>query len=261
VSETPRDASRPRVRDYLVTPFFLITLLSILLVFHLLQVVARRVSVRLQEHMYDYLCGCLLLNLKYVARARFDVQLPGHLPSGVPVVFVSNHQSMFDIPLQGWYLRAYRPRFVAKRELSHGVPAISYALRTLGHALIDRDDARQSITAIKEYARALPAASRSAAIYPEGTRSRDGTMAPLKGAGLLAVLKELPEAHIVPMTIDGTWRIEQYRMRPVPAGVRLTLHVLPPVRPADIPRRDVTDRLDQLIRDELTRIRAGDNAG
>lgn len=255
MSEVAVEVSRPRVRDYLITPAFLIVMLSILLVFHVLQVVARRVSVRLQERMYDYLCGSLLLNLKYVAQARFDVRLPDHLPLDRPLVFVSNHQSMFDIPLQGWYLRVHRPRFVAKRELSHGVPAISYALRTLGHALIDRDDPRQSIAAIKEYARALPAAGRSAAIYPEGTRARDGAMAPLRGAGLLAVLKELPTALIVPMTIDGSWRIEQFRLRPVPAGVRLTLHVLPPVEPADLPRRDLTEHIDRLIRDELTRIR------
>lgn len=251
-----RDASRPRVRDYLITPVFLLVLLSILLVFHALQVVARRLSVRLQEHVYDCLCGCLLLNLKYVARAGFDIRLPDHLPEDTPLVFVSNHQSMFDIPLQGWYLRACRPRFVAKRELSRGVPAISYALRTLGHALIDRDDPRQSLTTLREFARALPASHRSAAIFPEGTRARDGDMAPLKGAGLLAVLKELPTARIVPLTVDGTWRLEQHRLRPVPVGVRLALHVLPAVTPADLPRRDLTDHIDRLIRDELARIRA-----
>ncbi len=49
---------------------------TILVVFHVLQIVARRISVRWQEHMYDYLCLFLLLDLKYVARARFDVQLP-----------------------------------------------------------------------------------------------------------------------------------------------------------------------------------------
>ena len=70
------DSSKPRLRDYLVTPVFLVCMGMILVVFHILQVVARRISVRWQEHMYDYLCLFLLLDLKYIARARFDVQLP-----------------------------------------------------------------------------------------------------------------------------------------------------------------------------------------
>jgi len=255
VTHQTADASKPRLRDYLVTPVFLVCLGTILVVFHVLEVMARRVSVRWQEHMYDYLCLFLLLDLKYVARARFDVQLPDTIPTHAPLIFVSNHQSMFDIPLEGWYLRAHRPRFVAKRELRHGVPAVSYALRTLGHALIDRNDARQSITAIKGFARDLLVTGRSAAIFPEGTRSRDGIMQPLKGAGILATLKELPQATIVPMTVDGSWRIERYRLWPVPVGIRMTLHVLPAFDAADVPRQQLTEHIDQLIRSELDRIR------
>ena len=131
----------------------------------------------------------------------------------------------------------YRPRFVAKRELRHGVPAVSYALRTLGHALIDRDDARQSITAIKEFAKDLVVTGRSAAIFPEGTRSHRRSHATLKGAGILAILKELPQATIVPMTVDGSWQVERYRFLPVPVGIRLTLHVLPAFDAAAIPVR------------------------
>ncbi len=231
-------------------------MLTILLVFHVLQVLTRLFSVRLQEHMYDYLCLFLLLNLRLVARARFDVQVPDELPTHAPLLFVANHQSMYDIPLEGWHLRAYRPRFVAKRELSRGVPSISLALRTLGHVLIDRDDPRQSITAIKNFARALPASGRSAAIYPEGTRSRDGIMAPFKGAGILAVLKELPDATVVPIVVDGTWQIERYRMLPVPVGIRLTLHVLPALDAKQVGRREVTEHVDGIIRRELDRIRA-----
>jgi len=255
VTESTARTSSPRLRDYLITPLFLVCLGAILVLFHILQVLARRVSVRWQEHMYDYLCLFLLLDLKYIARACFDVQLPETIPTDAPVVFISNHQSMFDIPLEGWYLRAYRPRFVAKRELTHGVPAVSYALRTLGHALIDRNDARQSITAIREYARRLPAAGRSAAIFPEGTRSRDGVMQSFKSAGILATLKELPHATIVPLVVDGSWQIERYRLWPVPVGVRLTLHVLPAVDVASVPRQQLAEHLDQLIRSELERIR------
>ena len=52
-------------------------------------------------------------------------------------------------------------------------------------------------------------------------------MQPVKGAGVLAILKELPQATIVPMTVDGSWQVERYRMLPIPVGIRLTLHVLP----------------------------------
>lgn len=256
MSEVPADAVKPQLRDRLVAPVFLLCLGTILCVFHVLQVLARPFSVRLQEHMYDYLCGALLLNLKWVARARFDVRVPDSLPTHAPLVFVSNHQSMFDIPLEGWYFRAYRPRFVAKRELARGVPAISFALRTLGHVLIDRNDPRQSITAIKEYALALRASGRSAAIYPEGTRSKDGVMASLKGAGLQAVLKELPDATVVPLVIDGSWKIEQFRLRAIPVGVTLTLHALPLIDASSLPRREVAERVDEVIRTELERIRS-----
>lgn len=246
---------KPRLREYLIAPFFLLCLGTILVVFHVLQVITRRISVRWQEHMYDYLCLFLLLDLKYVARARFDVRMPDTIPTHAPLIFVSNHQSMFDIPFQGWYLRAYRPRFVAKQELAYGVPAVSYALRTLGHALIKRDDARQSITAIKQFARDLVVTGRSAAIFPEGTRSRDGVMQPLKGAGILAILKELPQATIIPMTVDGSWQVERFRLWPVPVGIRMRLHVLPAMDAASIPRAQLAEHLDQLIRSELERMR------
>jgi 1-acyl-sn-glycerol-3-phosphate acyltransferase len=255
VTDRPDDAAKPRLRDYLITPFFLLGMGAVLVAFHILQVVARRVSVRWQEHMYDYLCLFLLLDLKFLARARIHVQLPATIPTHAPLIFVSNHQSMFDIPLEGWYLRQYRPRFVAKKELRHGVPAVSYALRTLGHALIDRHDARQAITAIRQFAQDLLVTGRSAAIFPEGTRSRDGVMQPCKGAGVLAILKELPQATIVPMTVDGSWQIERYRLLPIPAGIRLTLHVLEPFDAALVPRQQLAEHIDQLIRSELDRIR------
>ncbi len=135
------------------------------------------------------------------------------------------------------------------------MPAVSYALRTLGHALIDRNDRRQSITAIKEFACDLIVTGRSAAIFPEGTRSRDGVMQPLKGAGVLAILRELPQATIVPMTVDGSWQIERHRLLPIPVGIRLTLHVLPAFDVAQVPRPQLTDHIDRLIRTELERIR------
>ena len=81
-------------------------------------------------------------------------------------------------------------------------------------------------------------------------------MAPFKGAGILAVLKELPDATVVPIVVDGTWQIERYRMLPVPVGIRLTLHVLPALDAKQIERRELTEHVDGIIRSELDRIRA-----
>ena len=74
--------------------------------------------------------------------------------------------------------------------------------------------------------------------------------------GVLAILRELPQATIVPMVVDGSWQIERHRLLPIPVGIRLTLHVLPALDAANIPRPQLTDHIDGLIRTELERIRS-----
>ena len=72
------------------------------------------------------------------------------------------------------------------------------------------------------------------------------------------MLKELPEATIVPLAIDGTWKIERYSLRGIPVGVRITLHALTPIEAASLPRRELADHIDTVIRTELDRIQAAE---
>jgi 1-acyl-sn-glycerol-3-phosphate acyltransferase len=69
------------------------------------------------------------------------------VPKNVPIIFVSNHQSMYDIIAMIWFLRRFHCKFVSKKELE-GIPSISN-LRHGGSALIDRKDPKQAIPAIK----------------------------------------------------------------------------------------------------------------
>lgn len=125
-----------------------------------------------------------------------------NIPQTGGVLFVANHQSNFDIPI----LVGHVPRdkgFIAKHELLK-VPTFSRWMKYIGCIFIDRKDPRQSLAAINEAAERLKA-GHSIVIFPEGTRSADGTVAPFKAGGLrLGVKAGVP---IVPVTISGSKNI------------------------------------------------------
>src|SRR2546422_8380586 len=93
------------------------------------------------------------------------------IPRDGPVVYASNHSSMFDI----WALAATLPgsvRFVGKQELVK-IPLVGRAMVIAGHVVIDRPHPRRAVEA---YARAgaVIKGGVSAVVFPEGTRSRTG---------------------------------------------------------------------------------------
>jgi 1-acyl-sn-glycerol-3-phosphate acyltransferase len=99
-----------------------------------------------------------------------------NVPKTGGVLFVANHQSNFDIPI----FIGHIPRdkgFIAKLELAK-VPYFRRYMSYIGCVFIDRNDPRQSLTAMNEAAQSLKA-GHSLVIFPEGTRSADGTVGPL----------------------------------------------------------------------------------
>jgi 1-acyl-sn-glycerol-3-phosphate acyltransferase len=141
------------------------------------------------------------------------------IPPDQPVVYASNHTSMFDI----WALAATLPgstRFVAKRELGR-IPVLGLAMRRAGHILIDRFNRARAFEA---YARAAETirSGRSAIVFPEGTRSPTGLLLPFKNAPFaLAIAAQVP---IVPIYVDGTYRIlpkRSLRLRPMPIRIEV----------------------------------------
>jgi len=236
-------ATRPTLLDYLITPVFLLCLGSILCLFHVLQVLARPFSVRLQEHMYDWLCGALLLNLKWVAGARFDVQVPDSLPTHAPLVFVSNHQSMFDIPAVVWGFRKCYPRFISKISLAKNLPSISHNLKHGKSALIDRENGTQSVKEILKLEKLIQSTNQAACIFPEGKRSKTGKVKKFMTAGVNTLLRAAPSAVIVPFVIDGHSQFMAKGAFPLRFGQKINYTVLDPVEPKG---RDIEELLSQI---------------
>lgn len=142
-----------------------------------------------------------------------------HVPASGPVILASNHRSFCDsvvIPLAV----SRRVRFPAKAEYFEGrglTGALSRSTFTaLGAVPVRRSAGREAIEALDIGLRSLKD-GEAFAIYPEGTRSRDGRL--YRGRTGVAYLALMSGAPVVPVALSGTERIQ-------PVGAKL-----PRIRP------------------------------
>jgi 1-acyl-sn-glycerol-3-phosphate acyltransferase len=153
---------------------------------------------------------------------------------GTTYVFVSNHQSIYDIPV----IFASLPcqlRIIAKASLAK-FPVLGWHLRRGGHLFVDRQNPDRA--GILERWRALVKDGLSLIIFAEGTRSFDGVVARFKaGSFLLALEAGLP---IVPIAVIGTRHVMQKgRLRTEPGDVQLVVHE--PIYPAALESPTIRD--------------------
>jgi HAD superfamily hydrolase (TIGR01509 family) len=241
--------ARPRLVDWICTPPFLVLFAAIMCGFDVLQRIANLFGRRPLENMVGHMQSCLVWAWRLIG-TRLEVERAGELVPGRPYVFLANHQSMFDMPLLNGLVSRHYLKYVAKRELIRGTPGVSYYLRHGGHAIIDRRNREQALEAIRELGRSLEQRGVSALIYPEGTRARDGTMREFKIGGPLELLEAAPSAEVVPVAIDGSWRLVEHDLLPVAFGTRVRIRIGAP-----LPRQAGEDRVS-LIRRAEAEIRA-----
>lgn len=242
------------VLGWLVTPIFLVTFAGAFLLFHAVFVATHWLFPRWYRRAVELGNLSLVLTLR-IAGTRIHVKRePCHNPNSRPLIVVSNHQSLFDIPLIIWYLRDFTPHFIAKQELGRGMPALSHALRHMGSALIDRSNSQQALAAIQHLGTQLEIERGAAVIFPEGTRARDGSLKRFKFAGLRALLRAMPSALIVPVAIAGSWETMRWKMRPVPFGSRITLSVLPCIDPLGRSEDELLSQIESEIRQAVERL-------
>lgn len=177
---------------------------------------------------------------------RVTIEGLDRVTPGTTYLFVSNHQSIYDIPVIFSSL-PYQLRIIAKKSLSL-FPVLGWHLKRGGHLFVDRRNPNRA--GILKRWRALVSEGLSLIIFAEGTRSWDGRVARFKaGSFLLAIEAGLP---IVPLAVVGTRRVmPKGRLRTEPADVRLIVHapIQVPVISAPTPQdaKALADRVHAIV--------------
>ena len=218
-----------KLLSYPLTFLFFISFGLTLLIFHPIQWICFNLfGYNTHKASVAILNRFLMLSTNFLG-TRYSFVNHQNIPAGKPLILVCNHQSMYDIPPIIWHMRKYHPKFVSKKELGKGIPSVSYNLRHGGSVLIDRKDGKQAISEIGKLGSYIEKYNRSAVIFPEGTRSRDGNPKPFKPMGLKMLLKKAPSALIVPITINNSWKLLRYGKFPMGIGAHLKFKVHPPI--------------------------------
>lgn len=170
------------------------------------------------------------------------------VPEGVPLIIVSNHQSMYDIPPIIWYMRKFHPKFISKKELGKGIPSVSFNLRHGGSVLIDRKDPKQALPTIKKMAEYIEKHKRSAVIFPEGTRSKNGVPKKFSENGLKILCKYATSAYIVPLSINNSWKIVKNGNFPLTLCNQMTLTIQQPFAIQNVPFSEIMERTENAVK-------------
>ena len=173
---------------------------------------------------------------------RVEASCDPALEPGRSYVFLSNHQSLYDIPV----LLATSPgqiRMLAKRGLFK-IPLVGWALWAGDFISVDRADrstARQTFASAAERLRE----GTSILMFPEGTRSPTDTLLPFQRGGFLLALKSgLP---IVPVGIRGTRAIRRRGGLRIHPGTAVVTYGAP-IETAELGLRGKRELMDEVRR-------------
>jgi 1-acyl-sn-glycerol-3-phosphate acyltransferase len=173
------------------------------------------------------------------------------IPENTPLIFVANHQSMYDIIGMIWFLRKFHPKFVSKKELGSGIPSVSYNLRNGGSVLIDRKDPKQAIPAIKGLSEYIEKNVRTAVIFPEGTRSKTGKPKEFAQSGLKILCKYAPSAYVVPISINNSWKMVKFGAFPMGLGNKLEFIIHDPIAVSEFSFEEMMEKTEKAVKDAI----------
>lgn len=175
-------------------------------------------------------------------------------------IVLMNHQSLLDIPIGAVTVRGPLPLIPTRRRYARGIPGVSVYVRNAGFPLISqsREDRKADLAGMLEAARRTAAGETSLLIFPEGHRSKDGSILPFMPGGLQIALSRASRP-VYCIVGDGMWRIRTFAdMFTRIADTRVQVRVLgpfdPPATAEDIPAfiEDLRARMIQTL-EELRR--------
>jgi 1-acyl-sn-glycerol-3-phosphate acyltransferase len=150
-------------------------------------------------HWYARLWGRVALLSNQVS---VKVEGIDHLKGEGPYIFMSNHQGYYDVFALLGHL-PFQFKWLVKKEL-FSVPFLGWTMAAAGYINIDREGTRKTVEALNEAAKKIRE-GMSIVIFPEGSRSPNGSIQPFKKGGFtLAIKSKVP---IVPIAITGSRKI------------------------------------------------------
>jgi 1-acyl-sn-glycerol-3-phosphate acyltransferase len=177
------------------------------------------------------------------ARMRLTVDGTDNVPTGRAFIYMSNHQSHLDIPVLYATTPARSLRMVGKAELFR-IPLFGAAMRAADFVEVDRSNRAQAIASLARAARQI-ADGISVWIAPEGHRSPDGALQPLKKGGFH--LAHDTATPIVPVAISGTNAILPPGALSMRAGQPVHVVYGAPIATADRPIAEVMSEVDGFL--------------
>ena len=169
-----------------------------------------------------------------------------HVTGEGPYVFMSNHQGSFDI----FSLMAHLPfqfKWLAKKEI-FSIPILGWAMAAAGYISIDREGTRETVEAMNKAARKIHD-GMSVVIFPEGSRSRDGSIQPFKNGGFSLAIKA--KAPVVPMAISGSREVMPLERLAAASG-EIRIRIDPPIATETYSVKD-REMLKEKVREAISR--------
>jgi len=207
---------------------------------------------RVVIHWWLVIQGCLLTKLIPIWKTNVEGREKALVRT--PYIIISNHQSILDILIMNCLL--YRFRWISKIE-NYKVPVLGWYLRMAKYIVIDRGN-EESKTGMMEKSAECLRKGISIMMFPEGTRSPDGEIAPFKlGAFQLALMTD---KSILPVIVDGTGGVLPKHGLLFSRGNILKIKVLDPVHPGSFGTGDpeeLASKFRNLMVAELKKMREG----
>ncbi len=187
-----------------------------------------------EEFPTPYRIGAVVVH--FFARTYFRVKYVGleHVPTEGGAILAPNHASFLDPPLIA--CRVERPMVFVANEMFFNVQPLGKWMRQAGGYPVSSSG--ESTGSMKEVLRALKN-GRLLGLFPEGTRSWDGSiLPPMAGVGLLVAATDVP---VIPIHVDGAFRAwPRHRRFPFPR--KIVIRFGPPVDLDELRARMTSDR-------------------
>lgn len=205
--------------------------------------------IRIFSRWQRFLANGILATLRLAGGAR--IQTVPAIQGREGVLVVMNHQSVLDIPLVVAAVHGAYPRIVTRKRYLRWIPLISHMVRLYQYPVVDptanSGETKRMLGAIRDAARSSDV---PLAIFPEGTRTKDGEIGPFRTTGLKLILKQRAWTVYI-LVADGFW--QRAKMKHFLGGmgeIRGSMRLLGPIEWTD-PHGD-TEAFAQELRRRMT---------